>query len=300
VTVVYLALDNWNTPLPELIVMALLFNRLTNALGSIQKGLFNLATREASFKTIVDAINQAEIEKEYDFGVSITEDFSSIRFENVSFSYTSNQVLENVSFSILANSLTVLVGPSGAGKSTLADMIIGFYKPNKGMIYVDDMPINEIDIECWRSQIGYVPQDILLSNDTVFKNITLYDDAYSEEDVKKALVDAGAWDFVSKLSEGMYASVGEYGSKLSGGQVQRLSIARALIRKPKLLLLDEATANLDVDNELEICQLISKLSKNITVLAITHRKPLVDIADVVYYVENGCVDKNNRYVNKGA
>jgi len=156
---------------------------------------------------------------------------------------------------------------------------------------IDNKDLAEIDVRAWRRLIGYVPQELYLFNDTVLANITLNDTDYSEEDVEQALRSAGALDFVSTLPDGLNTRVGERGSQLSGGQRQRLAIARALVRRPKLLILDEPTTALDPKTEAEVIATLRSLGPEITIFAISHQAGLVGAADVVYSSEEGRFEK---------
>jgi len=179
-------------------------------------------------------------------------------------------------------SFTALVGGSGVGKTTIADLVTGLCRPQHGEVYIDDVPMSEIDLLRWRRLIGYVPQDPLLVHDSVYANITFGDHAFSEKDVEEALRAAGAWEFVASMPRGMHASVGERGGRLSGGQRQRLAIARALVHKPKLLILDEATSALDPASEAAICRTLQDLRRELIVLAISHQPAMVEVADRTY------------------
>src|SRR5690606_8181824 len=133
-----------------------------------------------------------------------------------------------------AGQLTVITGASGAGKTTLTDLLLGLYLPDRGEVLIDGVPLAEIDLQCWRSMVGYVPQELILFHDTVLANITLGDPTISEERAEAALRAAGAWGFVSSLPRGLHTIVGERGTRLSGGQRQRVALARALVHDPKL------------------------------------------------------------------
>jgi ATP-binding cassette subfamily C protein len=179
------------------------------------------------------------------------------------------------------------MGPSGAGKTTLADIILGLYPPDKGRITVDGVPLTEIDLFSWRRLVGYVPQDLVLFHDSIQANVTLGDPQISRAEVREALQMAGAWEFIQALPEGLETGVGQSGTKLSGGQRQRIALARALVCKPKLLILDEVTSALDPHTEQQICANVRQLAGETTVFAITHRAALLEIADRRYRIENG-------------
>jgi ATP-binding cassette subfamily C protein len=215
---------------------------------------------------------------------------SAIRFDNVSFAYGDKKVLEKLSLEIPTRALTTILGPSGAGKTTLIDLIIGLYQPHSGTVYLDDAPLNGIDLKQWRRKIGYVPQEQLLLHDSILTNVTFGDSELTESDVEQALKAANAWDFVSALPQGMHANVGERGAMLSGGQRQRIMIARALVHRPSVLILDEPTSALDPDSEAMVSDTLRKLRNDYTILAISHQPALAELADVVYRLQNGSVN----------
>jgi ATP-binding cassette subfamily C protein len=211
----------------------------------------------------------------------------SIRIEQVCFAYKKSWILKDVEFNFPANSFTAIVGPSGVGKTTLVDLITGLLKPREGEIFIDDIPLYEIDLRLWRQMIGYVPQETMLVHDTVFVNVTLGDRNLTVEEAETALREAGAWDFLQDLPKGIFEVVGERGHKLSGGERQRIAIARALVHKPKLIILDEATTSLDPENEAIVCETLRKLKGKMTILAISHQPAILEAADQTYRLENG-------------
>ena len=209
-----------------------------------------------------------------------------IKIKNVSFSYPQKSIFNSIDLIIPANKITVISGSSGEGKSTLADLITGLHEPNEGEILIDDKTIEQIGLANWRQVISYMPQESFLMHESIRANFKWAAPNVTDEQIWKALVDAEAKEFVSLLSEGIDAIVGDNGTKLSGGQRQRIALARALVRKPKLLILDEATNALDEENESKIFDTIFKL-KETTVLIITHRKSLLEKADLAYTLEKG-------------
>jgi ATP-binding cassette subfamily C protein len=192
---------------------------------------------------------------------------------------------------IPAGRVTALHGPSGSGKTTIADLVAGLVHPHSGSVLVDGVPLVEIDLEAWRRQIGYVPQDMFLLHESVADNVSLGDPAITRGDVERALRSAAAWDFVGELPQGMDTAVGERGSQLSGGQRQLVSIARALVRRPRLLILDEATASLDAASESAFWSRIRAREAGTTVLAISHQPGVLAIADRIYRVAEGGVEE---------
>ena len=239
-----------------------------------------------SMKTITNADNQVEV----DFGTGDPQLEEGIRFENVSFSHGKKAILSNVNLECPARGITVLIGPSGAGKTTIVDLIIGFYLPAHGRILIDGMSIADVQLSKWRNKIGYVPQELTLLKGTVLENIALGDHSISADHVIEALRLAGALGFVEALPNGVHTDIGTMGAKLSGGQRQRISLARALVLKPKLLLLDEVTSALDDATEAEICDNIMQLSGKFTIVAITHRPAWTRIAKRLYRVLDGRVE----------
>ncbi len=213
----------------------------------------------------------------------------AIRFAHVGFSYPGKTILKDVSFSIPAGRTSVFIGPSGAGKTTIVDLVTALYQPDTGEILVDGIPLRNLDLHAWRSMIGYVPQELILLNGTVRENVTLGADV-SDADLQRALELAGAADFVAELPDGLDTDLGERGVKLSGGQRQRLSLARALVRKPKLLILDEVTSALDPKTERRLVEQIGALSGGeMTIIAITHTTAWLTAADQVLHLQAGKV-----------
>jgi ATP-binding cassette subfamily C protein len=213
----------------------------------------------------------------------------AIRLEQVTFKYSDINVLRDASLIFPAGEITAIVGASGAGKTTIVDLVIGLLRPQDGEVWVGDLPLENIDLNQWRRMIGYVPQETVLLQDSISMNVTLGDPTIKEREVEEALQKAGIWEFVKTMPKGMHSSVGQRGLMLSGGQRQRIAIARALVRKPKLLILDEATTALDPENEAAICQTLRNLRGEITILAISHQPAVLEVADRGYRVKDGAV-----------
>jgi ATP-binding cassette subfamily C protein len=278
-----------NYPLSTLIVLAVLFHRATSMVGQLQKDYQGILNSEAGLARLLDAIAEARESREIRNGEREVEFRKSIRISDVEFTYGSQPVLSGVSLEIPANELVVITGASGAGKTTLVDLIVGLHMPTRGSVEIDGVPISEVSMAHWRRRIGYVPQEAVLFHDSVRNNITLGDSRYDADAVTRALSLAGASEFVALADGGLESIVGERGGKLSGGQRQRIAIARALVREPQLLILDEPTAALDSETERQLCRTLADLARTTTVLAISHRPALVDVADRVYRLEAGRV-----------
>jgi ATP-binding cassette, subfamily C, bacterial len=287
---IYGALTYANVAFTSLLVMAFLFHRLVSRVHALQTHYQSLAWSENAFWSLREAVDRAESEAERGGGRTDAPELKDgLVLDDVAFSYGDTPVLRGVSLRIPGGSFTAIIGPSGGGKTTLADLIIGLYQPARGRVYVDGVPLDEIDVHAWRARIGYVPQDLLLFHDSVRGNVTLGDGSIPDADVELALRAAGAWNFVERLPKGLDTVIGERGAQLSGGQRQRISIARALVRKPALLVLDEATTALDPQTEAEICDTLRGLSGAITIIAISHQPAMKDVADVVYEIDGGRV-----------
>ena len=220
-----------------------------------------------------------------------------LRFEGVSFAYPTadgpRPALENVDFTIERGVKIALAGPSGAGKSTVAQLILRFIRPTAGRIVVEteggNFPLEEMDAKAWRELVAWVPQNPYLFNDSVLENIRLGKPDATEAEVIAAARQAHAHDFIAGLPQGYATILGERGARLSGGQIQRLSLARAFMRNAPLLVLDEATSNLDLENEALILDALDKLMAGRTVLMIAHRAALLERADRVIRLEAGRV-----------
>ena len=209
-----------------------------------------------------------------------------IEFKNVWFAYKNDYVLKNVNFKVNPGEFTAIVGRTGHGKTTITKLILRLYDIDRGEILIDDVNVKEIAIYSLRNQIGYVPQSSILFSGSIYENVKLGKKDAKPEEVIRALKMAGC-DFVFRLKDGLYTEVGERGIGLSGGEIQRVCLARALIRDPKILILDEATSNLDERTEREILLNLLELKGKKTIIFITHRIGNVKLADRVLHIKNG-------------
>ena len=287
----YIAIVYWNLSLTAIMAMVFFIGKILKQVEKIQKEYVNLVEYDSAYWSLLEKIDGARNAREVLTGTLKPTFSSCIRMDSVSFSYAGRAVLDNVSIEILAGSFSALLGPSGSGKTTFADLLTGLLRPQKGDIWIDDAPLSQIDIGNWRGMIGYVPQENLLMHDTILKNITLGEETISEPEVETALRAAGAWDFVQQMPKGIHSVVGERGSMISGGQRQRIAIARALVKHPKLLILDEATTALDPKTEKEICATLQQLKGGITILAISHQTTVVECADWAYRLKEGKLER---------
>jgi ATP-binding cassette subfamily C protein len=296
----YLALTRWSLSLETVVALALLFERTLKSLNKVQRQYQRMAARESAYWSLQDTISKSEHERETLSGRHIPHLTQAIRFQQVSFGYGEQPILQDASFHIPAHQLTTIIGPSGAGKTSTVDLIVGLIQPHSGSIWIDAVPLDQIDMQAWRWTIGYVPQEMLLLHDSVFINVTLGDPRVTQADAQAALQAAGAWEFIARLPDGMNTLVGERGSRFSGGQRQRIAIARALVHTPQLLILDEATTSLDPDSEASICATVQQLCHSMTILAISHQPALLDIADQVYHLEGGRMRLVERHTGERA
>ena len=211
-----------------------------------------------------------------------------LSFDHISFSYEENKsILEDVSFILPAGHTVGLIGPSGSGKTSVADLLLRLFEPKSGSILLDGVPSSSISLSEWRSNIGYVSQDVFLLNSTIEENIRFYNKALTIKDIEEAAKQANIYDFIIGLPEGFETITGDRGVMLSGGQRQRIALARALAGKPSLLILDEATSALDHDSEKLIHESIKALRGKITVLIIAHRPSTIAEADSILVLHSG-------------
>lgn len=211
-----------------------------------------------------------------------------VRFVNVDFAYDKEKKLfDNLSFEVKKGEMIGVIGPSGSGKTTIVDLLLRLFEPQAGDILIDEKSAKKISLKNWRENIGYVSQDIFLKNDTVAENIKFFDKKITDEKMKEAAKAADIYDLINSLPEGFETIVGERGARFSGGEKQRLVLARILARRPQILILDEATSALDNESEILVKKSISKLKGNMTIIVIAHRLSTVLDADRLLVLEKG-------------
>ncbi|HEY5656837.1 MAG TPA: ABC transporter ATP-binding protein [Myxococcota bacterium] len=283
----FVAVQVLHMALSSVIVLILVFYRMLTRINSMQSKYQVMATEASALWSLVELIDRAKAEREPTGGGAAPRLERALELRDVHIAYDGQPVLDGLHIEIPAGRITAIVGSSGAGKTTIVDLITGLVDPDAGEVLADGVPLREIELRAWRGIIGYVPQETILLNDSIRTNVTFGDTGVGDAQIEKALRDAGLWDFVARLPDGIDASVGERGALLSGGQRQRVAIARALVHAPRLLVLDEATAALDAASESEVWASVEKLRGKTTVVAISHQPALVAIADRVYRIENG-------------
>ena len=214
---------------------------------------------------------------------------NSIVFDNVWFNYAEAEILKNINLEIKRGQMLAIVGPSGTGKTTLVDLIPRFYDPKKGRILIDGIDIKEVNLRSLRQEIGIVTQETILFNDTIKANIAYGDLLASEKDIEEAAILAHAHDFISHLPSGYGTVIGDRGMKLSGGERQRIAIARALLKNPSILILDEATSQLDSEAERIVQEALDRLIQGRTVFVIAHRLSTVRNAGRIVVLDKGSI-----------
>ena len=263
---------------------------LTNVVNELQNGL---ASADRVF-TIMDIKSDIQ---DVDNAAEVNDLKNSLSFDNVSFSYgdEKDKVLSNINFQINKGEILALVGPSGAGKSTLVDLIPRFYDTLGGSIKIDGKDIKELKINSLRSLMGIVTQETFLFDDSVKANIAYGVENISDDKIKDAAIAANAHEFIKDLPDGYNTIIGERGVSLSGGQKQRIAIARAIVKNPPILILDEATSSLDSESEKHVQSAIENLMSERTVFVIAHRLSTVHNANKILVLENGKIVQEGKH-----
>jgi len=292
----------FDAPLAPIFVALVLLHKGMQSMMGLQKTWQAVMDRIGSVEVVNDEMDAVERNQETNGSREIRRLSKGIEMRNVYFAYNdeSGNVLHDVNIVVPANETTALVGESGAGKSTLVDMMTLLLKPHTGEVRIDGISHRDIDLDSWRSQIGYVSQETVVFDDTVANNISLWEgdideNAEKRERIITAAKQAHADHFIRKLEDGYQTVVGDRGVRLSGGQRQRLFIARELYKQPSLLILDEATSALDTASEQYIQKSINSLQGEVTVVIVAHRLSTVKKADIIYVLDKGRVEEKGTY-----
>ena len=264
----------------------ILFSQLISPFKSISKAVYDSSQGIAALERIEKITLQDQLIKNSPATPQPINFNKEISFNNVSFKYNQEQVLENISFKIKKGETVAIVGHSGAGKSTIADLLIRFYDVVEGSINIDNINVKKINLSQLRNLMGVVTQDSILFNDTVINNIAFGVDIENSQVLESAKM-ANADEFIQNLDEKYETFIGDAGNKLSGGEKQRLSIARAIYKNPEILILDEATSSLDTKSEKAVQEALNRLMKNRTSLVIAHRLSTIQNADKIIVLDNG-------------
>lgn len=283
-------------PLSELVVIVYAFSRIVPLLGGITAQKNSLSNFFPSYEQVMNLRQDAHQLKQKTGEKIFSGLNQGISIEDLSFAYNGGQpVLENMNAKIPKGRMIAFVGKSGAGKSTFVDMIMGFNEPLKGRVALDGISLQEFDTHSYRSRIGYVPQESILFNMSIRDNLRWAKEHATDREIKEACDIANASEFIEQFTEGYDTIVGDRGVRLSGGQIQRIALARAILRNPDILILDEATSNLDTQSERLIQYAIEKIAKRTTIIAIAHRLSTIVNADYIYVLDNGRVVEEGTY-----
>ncbi|QEN62031.1 ABC transporter ATP-binding protein [Staphylococcus aureus] len=270
--------------LPTFIMISIFSFVIFDSVENINSAAHVLEIIDMTLEDIEKIKSAPELDKK---GKDLTIENDDIAFENVNFSYDDKQVIKNVSFDIAANTSTAIVGPSGSGKSTLCHLLLRFYDVNDGFIRIGGIDIKDLKLSSLMSQISAVFQKVYLFNDTIENNILFGNPDATEEEVIRAAKQACCHDFIMKLPDGYKTVLHKKGNNLSGGERQRISIARAILKDAPIIILDEATASIDPENEQLIQTAINELSKGKTVITIAHKLETIKNADQIIVLNEG-------------
>ena len=271
----------------EFVTYIILYSQLIAPIKNISTALTNIQRGLAAGDRVMAIIDTEDLIVDKPDAQKLNAFNSHIEFRDTSFAYNTEEVLKNISFTIPKGKMVAIVGQSGAGKSTTADLLCRFYDPQGGGVFIDSTDIRDYTLESLRRQMGIVTQEAILFNDTVFNNIAFGIENARKEDVIFAAKVANAHEFISQMEEGYQTNIGDRGSRLSGGQRQRISIARAVLKNPPILILDEATSSLDTESEKLVQDAIQKLMLNRTSLVIAHRLSTIQHADEIIVLNAG-------------
>ena len=266
--------------------MLLAYNILTPA-KAISKASYAISKGNSAAERILNLMNAFNHVSNTNSNIELDHFQNEIHFKNISFSFGEKKVINRVDLKIKRGNKVAIVGESGSGKTTLINLLNRFYDVESGEILIDGINIKKISKQSLRNSIGLVTQEPILFNDTVNNNISLGKEKHNFDEIISAAKISNAHDFILKLKEKYNTNIGDSGGKLSGGQKQRISIARAVLKDPQILLMDEATSSLDSVSEKMVQDAIEKLSKNRTTLVVAHRLNTIQKADLIVVMENG-------------
>ena len=277
-----------------IVYLGLAYNVLTPA-KSLSRATYKVKKAIASAERIFNIIDSEEKIKEKIDPTIITNFKNQIEINNISFSYLDDVVINKLNLKIKKGKKIALVGQSGSGKSTIANLICRFYDVDKGNIQIDNYDIKELSKKSLRGLIGLVSQDSILFNDSIKNNLLIGKPEATDSEIIESLKVANAWEFVEKLPEKIYSNIGDSGNKLSGGQKQRLGIARAILKNPPILILDEATSSLDSKSEKYVQAALENVMKNKTSIIIAHRLSTIKKVDEIIVLNRGEIAESGKH-----
>jgi subfamily B ATP-binding cassette protein MsbA len=264
-----------------------IFTQIINPSKGLSTSFYNLQQGSAAIARIEELLTAQVKVDENENGIKLSEFKHSIEFKNVSFSYNEHTILKNINLKIEKGKTIALVGSSGAGKSTLADLVPRFHDVTDGELLIDGINIKDYSLFSVRKQMGIVTQEPILFNETIANNISLGVENASLPDIENAAKIANAHNYISTKDNGYQTNIGDRGGKLSGGERQRLTIARAVLKNPPILILDEATSSLDTESERLVQDAINNMMQNRTSIVIAHRLSTIRHADEIIVLQKG-------------
>lgn len=301
VSIILVQVAFMNEPISSILVAMILFYKGMRTLMAMQQNWQQAMSTIGSIEMVEKEFEETSDNKEMDGTIVLDTRFESILFNDLSFSYNNQQIILNkLQLEIKANTTVAFAGESGAGKTTLVDLLTLLLKPTQGELLINGISSKQLQLSSWRSQIGYVSQDTVVFDDTIANNICLWNGDYKNDTeihnkIKEAARKAYADVFINQMPNGYDTMVGERGVRVSGGQKQRLFIARELYKNPSLLILDEATSALDSESERYIRESIDGLKRSLTVVIIAHRLSTIKNADIIYVMDKGLIIESGTF-----
>jgi ATP-binding cassette subfamily C protein len=297
----YAALTYFQLPFAKIIILLFAFMRMAPRISGLQENFHQIILNLPAYDTMRQLESEcgAAREEAEDAGQPALELKDRLSFEQVTFAYHAkgDGHIFAASFYLPANRITALIGPSGSGKSTIADLMMGLIEPAQGRILIDGQALAPSNRRAWRDQVAYVPQDVFLTHDTISENLRIARPGASEAEMWRVLEAANAAAFIEALPDRLQTVLGDRGLRVSGGERQRIALARALLRRPRLLILDEGTSALDWENQSMVARSIEALRGQMTVLTIAHRPSMIAFADWVIAIEGGRIAEAGPYAD---